>query len=173
MNHSTANELDPKLDLMFDRIVDVPPEAVWLAWTMPEHLVKWFTPSPWRTVACDIDLRPGGVFSTIMRSPEGQEFANVGCYLEIINGVRLVWTNALKPGFRPCGKSADKVVGHNFFAFTAVISLAAHAKGTKYTAHVMHGDEDACKRHEQMGFRDGWGKALDQLVAMVKETKLR
>jgi hypothetical protein len=37
----------------------------------------------------------------------------------------------------------------------------------------MHGDEDACKRHEQMGFREGWGKALDQLVAMVTEAKLR
>jgi uncharacterized protein YndB with AHSA1/START domain len=29
-------------------------------------------------------------------------------------------------------------------------------------------DEAARKRHEEMGFHQGWGKALDQLVALVK-----
>jgi uncharacterized protein YndB with AHSA1/START domain len=33
----------------------------------------------------------------------------------------------------------------------------------------MHGDEEGCKRHEQMGFHDGWGKALDQLVSVAKK----
>lgn len=160
--------MNPKLDLMFDRVVDVPRDSIWLAWTTPEHLKKWFTPAPWKTVDCEIDLRPGGIFRTTMRSPEGQEFVNVGCYLEVMKGERLVWTNALTPGFRPADASAGRTVDRGFFAFTAVISLEVHAKGTKYTALVMHGDEDACKRHEQMGFYDGWRKALDQLVAMVK-----
>ena len=44
-----------------------------------------------------------------------------------------------------------------------------HENRTKYTALVMHGDEASCKRHEQLEFHDGWGKALDQLVAAVKK----
>ncbi len=32
----------------------------------------------------------------------------------------------------------------------------------------MHGDEASTKRHGQMGFHDGWGKALEQLVAVAK-----
>lgn len=36
---------DPKLDLVLERIVDVPRELVWKAWTTPEYLMKWFTPS--------------------------------------------------------------------------------------------------------------------------------
>ena len=36
---------DPKLDLVFERTVDVPRELVWKAWTMPQHLKKWFTPA--------------------------------------------------------------------------------------------------------------------------------
>jgi len=62
---------DPDLDL--ERTVPVPPQAVWNAGTIPEQLVQSFTSRPWRTAACDIDLRPGGVFRTVMRSPEGEE----------------------------------------------------------------------------------------------------
>ncbi len=37
------------------------------------------------------------------------------------------------------------------------------------TALVMHGDEASAKRHDQMGFEEGWGKALEQLVAVAKQ----
>jgi uncharacterized protein YndB with AHSA1/START domain len=69
---------DPRLDLILERVVDVAPELVWAAWTKPEHIKKWFTPAPWKTVDCEIDLRPGGIFRTVMRSPEGQDITNVG-----------------------------------------------------------------------------------------------
>ena len=168
MTLSKSPPPDPALDLTLQRVVDVAPELVWLAWTRPEHLKRWFTPAPWQTVDCEIDLRPGGIFRTVMRSPEGQQFPNVGCYLEVVEGERLVWTNALAPGFRPMpppGASTDHVT----FVFTAVISLEREGTGTRYTAVVMHGDESARRRHEQLGFREGWGKALDQLVAVVRK----
>jgi uncharacterized protein YndB with AHSA1/START domain len=37
---------DPKLDLVLERVVDVPRELVWRAWTEPRHLECWFTPAP-------------------------------------------------------------------------------------------------------------------------------
>jgi len=60
---------------------------------------------------------PGGLFSTVMRSPEGQAFPNIGCYLEIIPNEKLVWTNAMEPGYRPAKPNPDD------FVFTAFISL--------------------------------------------------
>ena len=158
---------DPDLDLVLERIVDVPRELVWMAWTTPEHLKKWYTPVPWTTIDCEIDLRPGGIFRTVMRSPEGQNFPNVGCYLEVVKNERLAWTNALLPGYRPA--IANPACPGEIFSFTAVVSLEAHGSGTKYTALVIHGDADARKRHEAMGFHDGWSKALDQLVAAVRK----
>ena len=101
MTRSNIHLPDARLDLVLERIVDVPTELVWIAWTTPEHIKRWFTPAPWTTVDCEIDLRPGGIFRTVMRSPEGQEFPNVGCYLEVIENKKLVWTNALGPGYRP------------------------------------------------------------------------
>jgi len=149
---------DPKLDLVLERIVDVPRELVWAAWTTPQHLKKWFTPLPWTTVDCEIDLRPGGIFRTVMRSPEGEEFPNLGCYLDVVTNERLVWTNALAPGYRPAAQPSSCVP----FFFTAVISL------TKYTGLVMHSDEQHTQQHAAMGFHDGWGTTLDQLVALAK-----
>ena len=63
---------DPRFDLVLERTVDVPKELLWAAWTTPEHLKKWFTPAPWSTSECEIDLRPGGIFRAIMQSPEGE-----------------------------------------------------------------------------------------------------
>ena len=167
MARPMQHQADPKLDLLLERSVDVPPSLIWMAWTTPEHLKKWFTPAPWQTIHCEIDLRPGGAFRTVMRSPEGQEFPNVGCYLEIVENEKLVWTNALAPGYRPA-----KPVGAMpcvEFTFTAVLTLTPEGKGTKYSALVIHGDEAARKRHAEMGFYDGWSTVLDQLVASVKQ----
>lgn len=161
---------DDRLDLVLERVIDVPPALVWTAWTDPEHLMPWFTPLPWKTVECEIDLRPGGLFRTVMQSPEGENFPNVGCYLDIEKGRRLAWTSALGPGFRPLPEFTENGKPCAEIIFTAVISIEPHGDGTKYTALVMHRDEKGRKQHEEMGFHEGWGTALDQLVAFVKKS---
>lgn len=167
MTDTTSTELapvdiDPDLDLVLERRVDVPPSAVWAAWTRPEHLVKWFTPKPWETVDCEIDLRPGGVFRTTMRSPEGEDMdGGAGCYLEVVENERLVWTTALTPGYRP-GPTGDDM------PFTAVIEMTPDGDGTLYRAVARHRDPDGCTRHAEMGFAEGWGAAFDQLVELAR-----
>ena len=161
----TPTPADPDLDLVLERTIDVPPDRAWAAWTEPELLKQWFAPAPWQTTDCAIDLRPGGLFRTTMRGPDGPAFTNDGCYLEIVPNRRLVWTGALGPDFRP--RSQD-VLSTTPFLMTAVISLEAAGAGTRYTARVLHGDVAAREAHEQMGFHVGWGKALDQLVALMK-----
>lgn len=146
------------LDLIFTRTVDLPPAAIWKAWTEPRHLMQWFTPAPWRTVDCEIDLRPGGIFRTVMRSPEGKEFPNLGCYLEVVPQRRLVWTDAMGPGYRPAATPF----------MTAILTFAAQGGGTRYTAQVLHKDAADRQKHVEMGFAEGWGKAFDQLVALAR-----
>jgi len=150
---------DPKLDLVLEREVDVPVEAVWKAWTTPSHLREWFVPKPWSITACEMDVRPGGVFSTTMRSPEGEEFPNLGCFLEVVPNQRLVFTDTLLPGYRPSPKPF----------FTAVLELSPSGEGTHYKAIAIHGNEETRKNHEEMGFHEGWGIVVDQMVAHIKE----
>jgi uncharacterized protein YndB with AHSA1/START domain len=156
-------ETDPKLDLVLQRTVDVPPGLVWKCWTEPEHLMPWFCPKPWRTTECEIDLRPGGRFRTVMQGPEGERFDNVGCYLEVVKDRKLVWTSALLPGYRPAPPG-----GPLDFPFTAILLLEPAGAGTKYTAIALHKEEAHAKQHADMGFQDGWGTVVDQLVAYIK-----
>jgi uncharacterized protein YndB with AHSA1/START domain len=162
MNAYIDPKIDPVLDLVLDRFVDVPPALVWKVWTTPELLMPWFCPKPWQTVACKIDLRPGGEFSSVMRSPEGQEFPNRGCYVDVVQGQRFAWTDGFLPGFRPAPPNPHG------FRFTAVLTITPEGKGTRYIARAMHQDEAGAKAHAKMGFYEGWGTVLDQLVAYIK-----
>ncbi len=155
-------ETDSRYDLVLERTVDVKTELVWAAWTKPEHILHWFTPAPWKTIDCEIDLRPGGIFKTVMQSPEGEEFPGSGCFLDVVENKRLVWTSALGPGYRPNPETPDGMF------FTAVVTMQPDGDGTKYTALAIHRSEDDRKKHEEMGFEHGWGAALDQLVAYMK-----
>lgn len=150
--------VDPALDLVLNRFIDVPPALVWRAWTEPDLLKQWFTPRPWTTPHAEMDLRPGGRFRTIMRSPEGEEHDNTGCFLEVVPGRRLAFTDALGPDFRPLGTGF----------MTAFIEITPEGTGTRYVTTALHADEAGRKQHEDMGFMSGWGTALDQLVVLVR-----
>jgi uncharacterized protein YndB with AHSA1/START domain len=152
-------EPDPARDLVLVREVSASAEALWRGWTDPELLKQWFCPLPWRTTEAEIDLRPGGTFRTVMEGPNGERNAEeAGCYLEIVPGRRLVWTDSLGPGYRP---------RTNGF-ITAFIELEPlPGGGTRYSVLVKHADAEARQRHFDMGFDQGWGTALDQLVALV------
>ncbi|MBL8644629.1 MAG: SRPBCC family protein [Rhodospirillaceae bacterium] len=156
--------LNPKTDLVLERTIDVPANRVWMAWTTPQHLKPWFCPKPWVITKCEIDLRPGGAFRFDMQGPEGQTQSFTACYLEVVPEHRLVWTLALEPGFRPAAKEPLPGVK----SFTAIISLTPRGSTTVYNATVLHPDETSAKTHDEMGFTDGWGTALTQMVEYVK-----
>tara|TARA_Y100001937_G_scaffold128452_1_gene204770 strand:- start:69376 stop:69867 length:492 start_codon:yes stop_codon:yes gene_type:complete len=150
-------KFDPERDLVLERLIAVPVKKVWAAWTEPEHLKKWFCPRPWELAHCEVDLRPGGLFRTVMRSPEGEEFPSDGCYLEVDPLKRLIFTDAMGPGFRPTG---------NPF-MTGVVTFQDQGDKTLYRAMALHADAETARKHEEMGFSTGWSSALDQLVELM------
>lgn len=152
---------DGHLDLVLTRFTKVPRAVLWRCWTEPEHLMPWFCPLPWKTIDCEIDLKPGGIFRSTMLSPEGKEFPNVGCYLEVVRHERLVWTDALLPGYRPSEKPF----------MTAILTFEDHPDGTKYVARALHKNDADRKKHEEMGFEQGWGTVFEQLVEYAQKLK--
>jgi uncharacterized protein YndB with AHSA1/START domain len=154
-------------ELKIERIVEAPAELLWKCWTMPEHLIPWFTPKPWMTIDARCELVVGGEFYSLMKSPEGEEYPNYGVYLELITNKSIVWTDAILKGWLPTEDSSDR-------PFQGVYSLEFEDLGggkTKYTGIARHWTVDACKKHEAMGFQEGWGTALDQLIEYTKRMK--
>ncbi len=149
--------IDPERDLVLERVVPTSRTDIWAAWTTPSLIVQWFAPKPWKTTSAELDLRPGGASKITMESPEGQEFPNVGCILECVPNERLVFTDAMEPGFRPSKEPF----------FTGIIELEDVDGGTLYRAIAKHKDVETRQKHEAMGFHAGWGQCLDQLVELM------
>ena len=151
---TTQNELD----LIFTRDVAVAPELLYRGWTDADWLPKWFCPRPWQVTSCELDPQPGGAFNTVMEGPCCEKVVNVGCYLETTPNRRVVFTDTLSAGYRPTGDS--------FMA--GVISFDPIEGGTRYRAMIRHKNTEDRDKHLAMGFEDGWGKALDQLVELCQ-----
>jgi uncharacterized protein YndB with AHSA1/START domain len=145
--------LDPETDLSFTRVLKAPRRLIWECWTTPRHIKAFFVPRPHRVTACDIDLRVGGRFDTTFEV-EGNEMENRGVFLEVVDGEKLVFTDAYTEGWKP---APDPFM-------TAILLLAdAEGGGTSYTAMARHRSPEARKAHEDMGFHSGWGTVVDQL----------
>lgn len=148
-------------ELSIERRIAAPPEAVWRAWT--EHLTEWFTPAPWKTVETELDLQPGGRFRTVMEGPGGERIdEGAGVFLEIVPKRRIVFTDALGPEWVPRKPF-----------MVAIVELLPDGDGTRYRATVRHWDAESMKRHEEMGFHPGWGKAAEQLEQVARRLDTR
>jgi len=145
-------------ELVLTRLIDAPREEVFDAWTNPELIKQWFAPLPWTTPFAEVDLRVGGETRTVMRSPDGQDFPNVGVFLEIERPGRLVFTDAFAGDWRPCAKPF----------MTVVLTFEDEGGKTRYTARARHWTVEDRERHEQMGFHGGWAMCADQLEALLK-----
>jgi uncharacterized protein YndB with AHSA1/START domain len=156
--------INPKLDLVLERHVDAPPRLVWEALTTPEHLKEWYMPRAWGRVSrVEMDVRPGGVFSIDIATADGQEFPNLGCFLDVVPMERLAWTSMLFPGYRPA--VFDDI------PITAIVTMESAGAGTRYVFTALHRDEADFEKNKASGWQQGTEIALDQLVAHVKSMK--
>lgn len=66
--------------------VAAPVAAVWDAYTTPEDIMQWNSPSDdWHTPAATVDLREGGAFSSRMEAKDGSMgFDFAGTYTKIV-----------------------------------------------------------------------------------------
>jgi uncharacterized protein YndB with AHSA1/START domain len=147
-------------DLVLERTLDAPRDLVWKAYTIPEYVRQWWAPKPYETPEMEMDVRPGGAMRTRMTGPDGFDQASTGCFLEVVEGEKIVWTNALQPGYRPVA-SIDDCGG---FPFTAIVTFEDAGDGkTRYKVVALHRNEADSAAHADMGFHDGWGTCADQL----------
>jgi uncharacterized protein YndB with AHSA1/START domain len=144
-------------ELSITRLIDAPRHKLWRAWTEPKLLEQWFCPKPWSVSHAELDVRPGGASLVVMNGPNGEEMPNRGVYLEVVDGEKLVVTDAYTEAWRPSDKPF----------MTAIVTFADEAGKTRYTARALHWTVEDREAHEKMGFHEGWGICADQLAALA------
>lgn len=152
--------MNSDLDLTVSRVIKAPPSVVWQAWRDPEHFEKWWTPAPVVTVSTKHEFFAGGGFGTTMQLEDDTVMeGGEGCFLEVIENERIVFTDALRGGWRPNEEAF----------FSAVITFEEHPQGTLYTATALHKTSEDRQKHKEMGFLDGWGTAIEQLGKLAEQ----
>ncbi|GGP25168.1 SRPBCC domain-containing protein [Silvimonas amylolytica] len=156
--------INPATDFVLERHIDAPVQLVWEVLTKPEHLKQWYMPKAWGAVSkCEMDVRPGGMFSIDIATGDGKEFPNLGCFIEVRPMERLVWTSMLFPGYRPA--VFDDV------PITAIVTLQASGTGTRYVFTALHRNEGDFKQNKESGWQEGTLIAMAQFVAHVNSLK--
>lgn len=150
---------DTARTLVLERLLDAPVAKLWRCWIEPSLLKEWFCPAPWSVASAELDVRPGGRSRIVMLSPEGNEFPNVGLYLDVIPERKLVFTDAFSSAWEPSEKAF----------MVAEVRFEPEGERTRYVATVRHWSEADRATHEAMGFHEGWGKAADQLEASARK----
>ena len=75
------------------RLLNVPRELAFAAWTEEEHLRRWFAPRDFTIPVCRLNLVPGGIFHYCMRASNGVEMWGKWTFREIVAPERLVFVN--------------------------------------------------------------------------------
>jgi uncharacterized protein YndB with AHSA1/START domain len=140
--------------LVLTRIFAAPRSLVFRAWTDPERAALWWGPQGFKTLSCQMDVRPGGAWRICMRSPQGAIHTKRGVYKQIVPPQRLVFTWAWE--------DADAIPGHETLV---TVTFDDHGGATKLTLHqAIFESPTACEAH-----REGWISCLDRFAAYLTQ----
>ena len=81
-------------ELKIIRNFDAPRARLWMAWTVPELLRKWWGPKYFTSPFCRIELSVGGKYLFSLRDQDGKDYWSTGVYLQIMPQSRLVYTDS-------------------------------------------------------------------------------
>jgi uncharacterized protein YndB with AHSA1/START domain len=144
---AAAKRAEP--ELVITRVFDAPRRLVFNAWTDPDQIAHWWGPQGFITLACEMDVRPGGAWWRRMRSPDGTEHRKRGVYREIVEPERLVFTYASED---EAGNS-----GHESLVTVTFADLGGKTRLTLH--HAAFDTTDARDAHQH-----GWTSCLERFA---------
>jgi uncharacterized protein YndB with AHSA1/START domain len=116
-----------------------PPEVVFRVFTEAEHLRHWWGPRMLENVVCEADVRPGGAWRVVQRTPDGTEHEFSGVHREVDPPRRVVRT-WIWHGM-PDDVAVETVTFEAIEGGTLVRSTAEHATVEARDQHIANGME--------------------------------
>src|SRR6266550_2708771 len=69
-------------EVVMTRFFDAPRRLVFDALTKPELFKRWFGPRGWSLAVCEIDLKVGGGWRSVLRGPDGRDMGMRGAVIK-------------------------------------------------------------------------------------------
>jgi uncharacterized protein YndB with AHSA1/START domain len=172
MEHTIAPErISTSRELHFSRVFWAPRQLVFDAWTDPERLARWWGPNEMTNPVCEMDLRVGGAWRIVMRTPDGTEYPMSGTILEIDAPERLVLSMSLHEHPEEWQAALREVLNDEAHEIRLVVTfqededfLGARTTITMRQRFATANERDA---YERLGARQGWGQSLDRLEELL------
>jgi uncharacterized protein YndB with AHSA1/START domain len=137
-----------KPSLTLKRRLNAPAEKVYAAWTRPEQIAKWFGPDAGPVTRAETDVRPGGHYTIVFHTEDGEEHHVSGVYREVRPNEKLQFTWAWRS--TPERESLVTVL------------IKPDGAGSILTlVHEQFFDEEARDRHQY-----GWTGTLNKLETL-------
>jgi uncharacterized protein YndB with AHSA1/START domain len=157
-------------EFVISRTFAAPRESVWRAWTEPGQLAQWWGPRAFTNPVCDLDLRPGGAYRIVMRSPEGTEYPLSGVFREVVPLRRLVLTmdpsghpDAWHDQINPHRRKGENAAG----ILLQTVTFEEVGGQTRLTVRTRFESAAIRDAMVKMGMNEGWSQSLDRLAAVV------
>ena len=80
---------------------DAPRDIVWEAFTDPAHVAKWYGGKGFTNPVCEMDVRPGGHWHHVMRTPDGGEQRLHFIFVDVLKPEKLSWKTEHGPAGKP------------------------------------------------------------------------
>ncbi len=88
-------------EIVMTRDFAAPRALVWEMFTRPEHIKQWWGSGHLEVIVCEVDLRVGGAYRYVGRTPDGTEVPFTGVHQEIVVPEKIVFTEIFDvPGAR-------------------------------------------------------------------------
>ncbi len=143
-------------EIVLTRVFDAPRKLVFDAFTKPELLRRWFGPRGWSLVVCEVDLKVGGGFRFVLRSPDGTDMGMRGAYREIVAPERSVHM-----------ESFDDYPGES--QVTAV--FVEQGGKTTFTATVLYPSQEVRDIVIKTGMEHGAAESYDKLAELLASSE--
>ena len=158
-------------EFVLTRVFDAPLERVFKAWTEPRRFAQWWGPKSFTNPVCEMDVRPGGAYRVVMRSPEGVDYPLKGVFLEIAPPKRLVMTidtDEHPPEwhelFNKLRRETGAPEGKRGLQVHMTVLFEDQAGRTKLTIMQRFEPVTDVEANLKMGAPEGWGGSLDRLA---------
>ena len=135
-------------------------ERVFKLWTHPAYVAEWWGIEGSTNPVCELDVRAGGRWRIDMRTRSGRVYRNQGVYLEVVENVRLVYTDVPDPTL-PEWNGAPPAPGVH------TVTFADRGEGTFVTLEVRLSSEAERDRVLKLGVRTGIGQSFDRLERLL------